>query len=99
MSGECRTPHSRSCALQYIAAAEAEGTRRGVQATAARKAAEKARADAAKAERQLAAVAEELTAKEGEFKVISHTIDWKSECSKAIYFGALTLPWPQEDHC
>lgn len=54
--------------MQSIAAAEAEATRKDVQALAAKKAADKARSDAARAERQLEMVASELTAKETEFK-------------------------------
>ena len=60
--------------VQDMAAAEEEATRRGVQATSARKAAEKALADAAKAERQLTGVAEDLKAREAEFKVRNGTV-------------------------
>lgn len=77
------TTHSELCSGgQDISSAEEEATKRDVQAKAARKAEEKAGSDAAKSAKQLVGIAEELAAKEAEFKVGQHG---------NIQFGAVSI--------
>lgn len=85
---------ARYLMLQGITEAEDEATRKGVQAKTARKAAEKAVADEAKASTQLAGVVEDIAAKEAEMKVGAHAHVFTVTC-----FGltCLSLPFTPPD--